>query len=126
MSAVLGNPHAPTPALPISVDERRKYQARIAVQLDLLLTTVDTRSPATSVNLSVTGLLIDSAVRLKMHERVIVTVMDEQGQPSCHLCAEVVRAAPPDSTAERQSYGLRILSDDARIWHELLRQLVLS
>lgn len=130
MSPVLENPPAPAiapaPLHPISIDDRRKYQARIAVELNLNLTSVSARGPAKSVNLSVTGLLLETTVRLSLGERVIMSVMDERGEVSCHLCAEMVRAVPPQGENGFYGYGLRILSDDARIWHDLLRQLVLS
>lgn len=131
MSAVLENPPSPVTVAPasaptLSVDDRRKYQARIMVELDLQLTTVVSRGPAKSLNLSVTGLLIATPITLVFGERVIISVIGESGTASCHLCAEVVRAVASECTGEINNYGLRILSDDARIWHELLRQLVLS
>ena len=131
MSAVLENPSPHTPAASataptISIDDRRKYQARIMVELDLQLTTVSSRGPAKSLNLSVTGLLVETPIKLIFGERVIMSVIGDEGVASCHLCAEVVRAVPTESNGEIYNYGLRILSDDARIWHELLRQLVLS
>lgn len=129
MSTVLASPSAPAavyPAPPISIDERRKYQARIAVELDLQLTTVSARGPAKSVNLSVTGLLIETPLQLSMGERVIMSVLNGEGAVTCHLCAEVVRAVPPQGENGIYGYGLRILTDDAHIWHDLLRQLVLA
>jgi hypothetical protein len=136
MSAVLENPPAalpavtpaavaPAPSHTVSFDERRKYQARIAVELNLQVTTVNARASARSVNLSVTGLLIETSVKMAHQERLILSVMNEGGEVACHLCAEMVRAVPPMGENGIYGYGLRILSDDARIWHDLLRQLVL-
>jgi hypothetical protein len=122
-------PHSISSALPppeIQIDDRRKYIARIPFELQLRLTAVNYSGPARSINLSVTGLLLETCVPLTLGERVILTVTQPDGAAYFNLCAEVTRVAEETDPSKVGRFGLRILTDDSLTWHNFLRLLVLK
>jgi len=112
--------------LEISIDDRRRYIARIPIELKLRLTAVNYSGPARSVDLSVTGLLIETCVPLVLGERVILTIVHPDEQTSFNVCSEVVRASTDHDPSAPSRYGLRILTDDSLTWQNFLRLLVLK
>ena len=123
VSAPAAAASGPLPA--VTTDDRRKYLARIPLELRLRLTAVNYSGPARSLNLSVTGLLIETSLPLIPEERVILTVMHPDGQGSFNICAEVMRVAAASEQSKPGCFGLRILNDDSLAWHNFLRLLVL-
>jgi hypothetical protein len=117
-------PTAPQPDLVI--DDKRKYLARIPVELRLRLTAVNYSGPARSLNLSVTGLLIETPVPLVLDERLILTITHPAGEASFNICAEVCRVASPSTPTRAGHFGLRVLTDDSLAWQNFLRLLVLK
>ena len=117
-------PHqAPSPGeITISVNDRRQYMARIPVEIDLHLTAPEKQGMARSVDISVTGLLVQTLLGLQLDERVIVTVLHPDEET--HVCAKVARLAGNDPNGGNK-YGLIILSDDIGIWQGVLRRLIL-
>lgn len=115
---------APTDPGPISVDDRRQYVARIPVEIDLHITTAEKKGMARSIDVSVTGLLVQTLLELQWQERVIVTILHPE--EDTHACAMVTRVAELDDPATGNKYGLQILSDDAPLWQGVLRRLILS
>ena len=121
------NKSAPKPPVLItsdeaSVDERRQYVARIPVEIDLHITTPERKGIARSIDVSVTGLLVQTLMELAWEERVILTILHPE--EDAHICALVARVAElEDATGNK--YGLRILSDDAPVWQGVLRRLIL-
>jgi hypothetical protein len=109
---------------PISVDDRRQYVARIPVEIDLHITTPEKKGMGRSLDVSVTGLLVQTLLELQWQERVIVTILHPE--EDTHACAMVTRIAEVDDLANGNKYGLQILSDDAHLWQGALRRLVLS
>jgi hypothetical protein len=109
---------------PISVDDRRQYVARIPVEIDLHITTPEKKGIARSLDVSVTGLLVQTLLELQWQERVIVTILHPEEET--HACAMVTRVAEVDDPANGNKYGLQILSDDASLWQGVLRRLILS
>ncbi len=114
----------PTDPAPISVDDRRQYVARIPVEIDLHITTAEKKGMARSIDVSVTGLLVQTLLELQWQERVIVTILHPE--EDTHACAMVTRVAELDDPATGNKYGLQILSDDASLWQGVLRRLILS
>ena len=120
---------APTTAtLPVdlAIDDKRKYLARIPVELKLRVTAVNYSGPARSLNLSVTGLLIETRVPLTLGERMILTVTNPEQHSAFNVCAEVCRVASAATALESGCYGLRVLTDDGLAWQNFLRLLVLK
>jgi hypothetical protein len=109
---------------PISVDDRRQYVARIPVEIDLHITTPEKKGIARSIDVSVTGLLVQTLLELQWQERVIVTILHPEEET--HACAMVTRVAEVDDPTNGNKYGLQILSDDASLWQGVLRRLILS
>jgi len=105
---------------------KRKYVARIPLQLQLRVTAVNYSGPARSVNVSVTGLLIETALPLTIGERVILTINHPEGEGSFNICAEVTRVATEYDQSTANGFGIRVLTDDSLIWQNFLRLLVLS
>lgn len=108
----------------ISVDNRRQYVARIPVEIDLHITTPDKKGMARSIDVSVTGLLVQTLMELHWEERVILTVLHPE--EDAHVCALVARIAETEDPAMGHKYGLQILSNDASIWQGILRRLILA
>lgn len=52
-------------AEPISVDNRRQYIARIPVEIDLHITTAEKKGIARSIDVSVTGMLVQTLLELQ-------------------------------------------------------------
>lgn len=111
-------------SIPISVDDRRQYIARIPVEIDLHITTAEKKGMARSIDVSVTGMLVQTLLELQWEERVIVTILHPE--VDTHACAMVTRIAEVDDPAAGNKYGLQILSDDAHIWQGVLRRLILA
>ena len=111
-------------AAPISVDNRRQYIARIPVEIDLHITTAEKKGIARSIDVSVTGLLVQTFLELQWEERVIITILHPE--EDTHACAMVARVAEADDPNLGNKYGLQILTDDAHIWQGVLRRLILA
>ena len=111
-------------AAPISVDNRRQYIARIPVEIDLHITTAEKKGIARSIDVSVTGLLVQTFLELQWEERVIITILHPE--EDTHACAMVARVAKADDPNLGNKYGLQILTDDAHIWQGVLRRLILA
>jgi PilZ domain len=109
---------------PISLDNRRQYVARIPVEIDLHITTPEKKGIARSIDVSVTGLLVQTLLELQWEERVIITILHPE--EDTHACAMVARVAEADDPNLGNKYGLQILSDDAHIWQGVLRRLILA
>lgn len=109
---------------PISLDNRRQYVARIPVEIDLHITTPEKKGIARSIDVSVTGLLVQTLLELQWEERVIITILHPE--EDTHACAMVARVAELDDPNLGNKYGLQILSDDAPIWQGVLRRLILA
>jgi hypothetical protein len=109
----------------LAIDDKRKYLARIPVELKLRITAVNYSGPARSLNLSVTGLLVETRVPLTLGERMILTITNPEQQGSFNICAEVSRVATAATALQAGCYGLRILTDDSLAWQNFLRLLVL-
>ncbi len=109
---------------PISVDNRRQYIARIPVEIDLHITTAEKKGIARSLDVSVTGLLVQTLLELQWEERVIITILHPE--EDTHTCAMVARVAEADDPHSGNKYGLQILSDDTHIWQGVLRRLILA
>lgn len=105
---------------------KRKYVARIPLQLQLRVTAVNYSGPARSVNVSVTGLLIETTLPLTIGERVILTINHPEGEGPFNICAEVARVVAEYDQSAANGFGLRVLTDDSLIWQNFLRLLVLS
>ncbi len=114
----------PDDSAPISVDNRRQYIARIPVEIDLHITTAEKKGIARSLDVSVTGLLVQTFLELHWEERVIITILHPE--EDTHACAMVTRVAEADEPSGGNKYGLQILSDDAHIWQGVLRRLILA
>lgn len=110
------------PENPISVNDRRQYLARIPVEIDLHITTAEQKGIARSIDVSVTGLLVQTLLELQLEDRVILTILHPE--EDTHACAKVARVAETDPELGNK-YGLIILSDDASIWQGVLRRLIL-
>ncbi|MBS1806847.1 MAG: PilZ domain-containing protein [Acidobacteria bacterium] len=108
--------------MPISVDNRRQYMARIPVEIDLHITTPEKKGIARSIDVSVNGLLVQTLLDLQWEERVIITILHPE--EDTHACAKVARVAETNDPMGNK-YGLSILSDDAAIWQGVLRRLIL-
>ena len=106
----------------ISVDDRRQYMARIPVEIDLHITTPEKQGIARSIDVSVTGLLVQTLLDLQWEERVIITILHPE--EDTHACAKVARVAETTDPGGNK-YGLSILSDDAALWQGVLRRLIL-
>ena len=131
MKAFAEELEAPAPTsvtLPVdlAIDDKRKYLARIPVELKLRVTAVNYSGPARSLNLSVTGLLIETRVPLTLGERMILTITDPEQHSAFHVCAEICRVAIAATAVQSGCYGLRVLSDDSLAWQNFLRMLVLK
>ena len=111
-------------AAPISVDNRRQYIARIPVEIDLHITTAEKKGIARSIDVSVTGLLVQTFLELQWEERVIITILHPE--EDTHACAMVARVAEADDPNLGNKYGLQILTDDTHIWQGVLRRLILA
>jgi hypothetical protein len=116
-------PAAP-PAIPFS--DRRKYLARIPVQLQLRLAASRYSGPARSINLSVAGALIETCAPLTPGERVILTVTPPEDGLHLSVCFEVVRIADDQGSSPAHRFGLRVLTDEVLIWQNFLRVQVLK
>jgi hypothetical protein len=135
----------PTADSTITVYEGRQYVARLPIKVPLRVTAVDRSAAATSIDVSVTGILIETRLRLDLHEKLILTLPSpDQNQP-IHLCVQVMRIlegahnkempapksrALADIFAEvsrltqdqtMYQYGLRIMKDDAPAWQSFVR-----
>jgi hypothetical protein len=108
----------------ISLDNRRQYVARIPVEIDLHVTTPEKKGIARSIDVSVTGLLVQTLLDLQWEERVIITILHPE--EDTHACAMVARVAEVEDPNLGNKYGLQILSDDAHIWQGVLRRLILA
>ncbi len=107
-----------------SIDERRQYVARIPVEIDLQITTPEKKGIARSIDISVSGLLVQTLIELQWEERLILTILHPE--EDTHVCAIVARVMDSDSTSPSgYKYGLRIVSDDLGIWQGVLRRLIL-
>lgn len=106
-----------------SVDERRQYVARIPVEIDLQITTPEKKGIARSLDVSVSGLLIQTLLELDWEERIILTVLHPE--EDTHVCAIVARILDNEDTGPGNKLGLRIVSDDLAIWQGVLRRLIL-
>ena len=111
-------------AASISIDSRRQYVARIPVEIDLHITTPEKKGMARSIDISVTGLLVQTLLELQWQERVIITILHPE--EDTHACAVVARVAEADDPNLGNKYGLQILSDDTQIWQGVLRRLILA
>ncbi|HWQ34996.1 MAG TPA: PilZ domain-containing protein [Blastocatellia bacterium] len=136
-----------------TVSDRRKYVARIPIDISLRVATSRFSAPARTIDVSVTGLQVRTRLPLTLGERVILTFQTGNNQPPLNLCAEVVRVqanqesaasalvAPAEmaevlsevarlSTSQDLSaapaFGLRILRDDSPAWQSFVRLQVLS
>mgnify|MGYP000872388068 CR=1 FL=1 len=118
------NPNLNLDDSPINIDDRRQYIARIPIEIDLHITTPEKKGMARSIDVSVTGLLVQTFLELQWEERVIITILHPE--EDTHACATVARIAESDENTFGNKYGLRILSDDAPIWQGVLRRLVLA
>lgn len=107
----------------ISVNDRRQYLARIPIEIDLHITTAEQKGIARSIDVSVTGLLVQTFLELQLEERVILTILHPE--EDTHACARIARVAETDPE-QGNKYGVIILSDDAPIWQGLLRRLILA
>lgn len=107
----------------ISVNDRRQYMARIPVEMDLHITAPEKKAMARSIDISVTGLLVQTLLELQLGERVIVTILHPD--ENTHICARVARVAGINDPETGNKYGLLILTDDIEIWQGVLRRLVL-
>jgi hypothetical protein len=114
---------SPLEEAPISIDERRQYIARIPVEIDLHITTPEKKGIARSLDVSVTGLLVQSLLSLQWEERVIITILHPE--EDAHICALVARIVETNDPQTGNKYGLRILSDDTPNWQGVLRRLIL-
>ncbi len=112
------------PATPLS--DRRKYLARIPVELQLRLAASHYSGPARSLNLSVAGALIETCAPLTPGERVILTVTPPEEELHLSICFEVVRIAANHSSASAHRFGLRVLTDEFLIWQNFLRLQILK
>jgi len=110
----------------ICIDDKRKYLARIPIELRLRITAVNYSGPGRSLDLSVTGMLIETSVPLILAERVILTITPPDHKTSFNICAEVVRLAGKTEQPEISRFGLRVLTDDSLTWQNFLRLLVLK
>ncbi len=107
----------------LSVNDRRQYMARIPVEIDLQVTTPEKKGMARSLDISVTGLLIQTLLELHLEERIIITILHPE--EDTHICARVARLAGTIDPKGNNKYGLLILSDDTTIWQGVLRRLIL-
>ncbi|MFN7945804.1 MAG: PilZ domain-containing protein [Blastocatellia bacterium] len=137
----------------ISVSDRRKYVARIPIEISLRVASFRFSAPARTIDVSVSGLQVRTQLPLTLGERVILTFHDSGEQVPLNICAEVVRVdaeAEADSSAllrpesmaqvfsevarlsvrndlsAAPGYGLRILRDDSAAWQNFVRMQVLS
>ncbi len=108
----------------VSMDNRRQYIARIPVEIDLHITTPEKKGIARSLDVSVTGLLVQTFLELQWEERLIITILHPE--EDTHACAMVTRIAEVDDPASGNKYGIQILSEDAHIWQGVLRRLILA
>lgn len=107
-----------------SVDDRRQYVARIPVEIDLQITTPDKKGIARSIDISVSGLLVQTLIELRWEERLILTILHPE--EDTHVCAIVARIVDSENASTSgYKYGLRIVSDDLVIWQGVLRRLIL-
>jgi hypothetical protein len=136
-----------------TVSDRRKYVARIPIEISLRVATSSFSAPARTIDVSVTGLQARTRLPLTLGERVILTFPTGNNQPPLSLCAEVVRVqADLESAASAlvapagmievlsevarlstshdlsaaPAFGLRILRDDSPAWQSFVRMQVLS
>lgn len=118
------NASLPSDSAPISIDDRRQYIARIPIEIDLHITTAEKKGIARSLDVSVTGLLVQTFLELQWEERVIITILHPEEET--HACAMVTRIAQAVDPSAGNKYGLQILSDDTHIWQGVLRRLILA
>lgn len=151
ISVPLATDPATDPAEASSSNDRRQYVARIPIEIPLRIASRNHSASAITIDISVTGLQVHSAIPLTLGDRVLLSLPDEENGLSLTICAEVVRldfhagnrstslqAGTTDLLREaahlstlRQktiatSYGLRILKDDSMIWQNFVRLQVLS
>jgi hypothetical protein len=105
------------------VDERRQYVARIPAEIDLHITTPEKKGMGRSLDVSVTGLQIQTLMELAWEERVIVTIIHPE--EDTHVCAIVTRVAEVENPDEGNKYGIKIMAEDSAIWQGALRRLIL-
>ena len=105
------------------VDERRKYVARIPAEIDLHITTPEKKGMGRSLDVSVTGILIQTLMELNWEERVIITIIHPE--EDTHVCAMVTRVADIDHPEEGNKYGIKVMAEDSAIWQGALRRLIL-
>lgn len=137
----------------ISVNDRRKYVARIPIEIPLRLASCRFSAAAITLDISVTGLQVRTRLPLSLNERVILTFQDEETPTPLSLCAEVVRIISDPETdgalpsaaddmagafskivrlsgnnnqSQAPTYGLRVLRDDGAAWQNFVRVQVLS
>jgi hypothetical protein len=104
--------------------DQRKYIARIPLEFPLQITAVGRSGPGRSLNISVTGLLLETHLSLELGDRVILTVTPPWGEKRFQLCAEVTRVASEAGAFQTGHYGVRVLSDDGAIWQSFLRLMM--
>lgn len=152
LSVPLATDPATDPAEASSSNDRRQYVARIPIEIPLRIASRNHSASAITIDISVTGLQVRSAIPLTMGDRVLLSLPDEENGVSLTICAEVVRldfhagnqsieslqAGTTDLLREAAhlshlsqqaiatSYGLRILKDDSMIWQNFVRLQVLS
>lgn len=105
------------------VDERRKYVARIPAEIDLHITTPEKKGMGRSLDVSVTGILIQTLMELTWDERVIITIMHPE--EDTHVCAVVTRVADIAHPEEGNKYGIKVMAEDSAVWQGALRRLIL-
>ncbi len=105
------------------VDERRKYVARIPAEIDLHITTPEKKGMGRSLDVSVTGILIQTLMELTWEERVIITIIHPE--EDTHVCAVVTRIADIEHPDEGNKYGIKVMAEDSAIWQGALRRLIL-
>ncbi len=104
--------------------DQRKYIARIPLEFPLQITAVGRSGPGQSLNISVTGLLLETHLSLELGDRVILTITPPGREERYQLCAEVSRVASEATAFQTGHYGVRVLSDDSPIWQNFLRLMM--
>ncbi len=154
LEATVALEHLSEETLEISVNDRRRYVARIPIEVPLRIASSRFSAAASSIDVSVSGLQVRTRLPLALGERVILTFRDEGTEASLNICAEVVRVIeegdeplsallPGDGkigevfrklarltahtdVSAAPAYGLRILKDENAAWQNFIRLQVLN
>ncbi|MFN0120365.1 MAG: PilZ domain-containing protein [Blastocatellia bacterium] len=129
---------------------RRRYFARIPVEIPMRVSSFRFTSAGTTVDISVHGLQVKTRAPLTHGDRVIVSFESPEDHQPLNFCAEVVRVDTPLPMAlaagagmrellletarlsrigaedDGGFFGLRIMKDDGAAWQNFVRMHVLE